>query len=308
MSDHYAVLGVARDASADQIRDAYRKLAREYHPDRNKAPGAEARFKEINAAHEVLSDPEKRKKYDMFGDSGPGLGGGPGGFSPGGFPPGFDPFGGGGRGRGGGVPDLGDLFEGLFGGGFGPMPGGMPGGARRSTRVPVHEVDLDLSLEEAFAGGPREIQVKIGRSKPISLSVVIPAGVLDGSRFIVRGGLNESGKKGDLAVTVRLKPHATFRLEGIHLHAPLAVTAWDAALGAEVRMPTLEGAVMLTLKPGTPSGRRIKLSGRGFVGENGERGDLYAEVRIMVPTSLTPQERELFEKLRQISTFKAAAP
>jgi curved DNA-binding protein len=313
--DYYAVLGVSKDASQEDIQKAYRKLARKYHPDVNKDPGAEARFKEIAEAKEVLADPEKRQKYDRYGSAwrhAQQHGGAP--------PPGaedfqFD-FGGGGfrgfdfgdLGGGGGASGFSSFFEMLFGG----ARGGAWQGARAgdwSSAGADHEARLELSLEEAARGGEREITLSdpaTGESK--TYRVKIPPGVRAGQRIRLsgRGGKGSgSGKAGDLYLKVELAPDPRFRLEGSDLHTRLPVAPWEAALGGEAEVATLTGPVSVRVPSGSPSGRKIRLRGKGFPTRDGGHGDLLAEIRIVVPEQLSAKERELYEELREKSPFKA---
>jgi curved DNA-binding protein len=270
--DFYDVLGVERGASADEIRRAYRKLARRYHPDVSKDPDAEERFKEVSEAYDVLSDPEKREGYDRFSGA---AGGGPefGGFEAG---------------------DLGDLFETFLGG------AGLRGGF--AERGADHEAVVELSLEEAARGGRRSMALGDGRS----YDVAIPPGVRQDQRIRLAGEGGQGfggGPSGDLFLRVRLAPHPRFRLDGRDLHTDLPVTPWEAALGAEAAVPTLDGSARVRVPAGSSSGRRLRLRGQGFPGPRGGRGDLYATVKIMVPAHLSDRERELFEQLAAASSF-----
>jgi curved DNA-binding protein len=300
--DYYDVLGVSRDASEDEIRAAYRRLARRYHPDVNKEEGAEDRFKEVSEAYEVLRDPEKRERYDRLGPNwkaGQDVSGAPGfnGFQ------GFDDvrvdFGGGDFGG----ADFSDFFEGLFGGRAGGRRGGRAGGFASgfSGRGSDQEAVLELTLEEAAAGGRRQLSLGDGRDYDVN----IPRGVRDGQRIRLAGeggrGLG-GGPPGDLYLRVRLKPHPRFRLKGDDLEVDLPVAPWEAALGATVDVPTLNGRARLKVPAHSSCGRRLRLRGEGMPTSNGA-GDLYAAVKIVVPKRLRREERELYERLAEVSKF-----
>ena len=330
--DYYEVLGVPRTASDDEIRKQYRKLAREHHPDVN--PGdkvAEERFKEINEAYQVLSDPDKRKKYDELG---PNWRAGAD-FTP---PPGWQ---GAGRtdfrdfsdifGDGGAQSGFSDFFESLFG-----ARARGRGGTFRSKGENV-EAEITLTLEEAHRGVKRTIAfqieepcpecggtgIKDGKMCPTcrgsgrvqhsrSLEVTIPAGVRDGSVIRLAGqgvpGIN-GGPPGDLLMHVRLLPHRLFHVTGaddVELELPAA--PWEAALGARVPVPTLDGSVEMTIRPGTQAGQRMRLRGQGLNRRGGGRGDLYVKIKIVNPLKLTPEERALYERLATESKFDARAP
>jgi curved DNA-binding protein len=296
--DYYEVLGVPRGASADEIRSAYRRLAREYHPDVNKQEGAEDRFKEISEAYEVLRDPEKRERYDRLGanwKAGQDVSGATGvdGFE------GFEGF----EGVGGafGDGDFSDFFEGLF--------GGRAGGRRTrgfegafSGRGTDLEAVIELTLEEAAAGGKRRITLGDGRDYEVN----IPAGVRDGQRIRLGGeggaGLG-GGPAGDLFLRVRLKPHPRFRIRGRDLEVDVPVAPWEAALGATVEVPTLQGRARVKVPAHSSCGRRLRLRGEGMPGSDGNAGDLYAAVKIVVPKRLKREERDLFERLAEVSSF-----
>jgi curved DNA-binding protein len=295
--DYYEALGVPRDASNEDIRRAYRKLARQYHPDVNKAPDAEDRFKEISEAYEVLRDDEKRQRYDRLGQNwkaGQDVSGSSG-FE------GFEGFG-----NGGGVQfdfgegaDFSDFFEGMFGGrgGHGRRRGGGGGFGGFSSRGSDREAVLELSLEEAARGGKRTLSLGDGRD----FEVNIPPGVRDGQRIRLAGeggGGMGGGPAGDLFLRVKLKPHPRFKVNGRDLTTDLPVTPWEGALGATVEVPTLDGTAKVKLPAGSSCGRRLRLRGEGL----GD-GDLYARVRIDVPKKLTKTERELFEQLAETSNF-----
>jgi curved DNA-binding protein len=271
--DYYEALGVPRDASEEDIRRAYRKLARENHPDVNKDPGAEDRFKQISEAYEVLRDPEKRRRYDQLGANwraGQDVSGAPG----------FD-FGDGVRVQYGGADDFSDLFEGLFGG----------GGRRRGRRgfdgfAMDQEAVLELSLPEAARGGSRRLSLTDGRE----FEVEIPAGVRDGQVIRLPGE--------GLRLRIRLRPDKRFRLRGDDVETDVAVAPWEAALGASVQVRTLDGTARVKVPAGSSCGRRLRLRGAGLGG-----GDLYAVVKIVVPKKLSKRERQLFEELRDASSF-----
>ena len=297
--DYYEALEVSRDASQDEIRQAYRRLARRYHPDVNKEPGAEDRFKQISEAYEVLRDPEKRERYDRLGSNwraGQDVSGAAGfgeGFDTGN---GFDnvrvDFGSG---------DFSDFFDGIFG--RRRSGAGRAGFDGFSMQGGDYEAVLDLGLEEAASGGKRWLSLGDGRS----VEVDIPRGVRDGERIRVPGQGAQGaggGSAGDLYLRIRLRPHPRFRVEGRDLYVDLAVSPWEAALGAEVPVPTLDGSARVKVPAGSSSGRRLRLRGQGMPGSRGaSAGDLYAVVTIKVPRKLNRKERELFERLASTSKF-----
>jgi curved DNA-binding protein len=296
--DYYEVLGVPRDASTEDIRRAYRKLARQYHPDVSKEDDAEERFKEVSEAYEVLRDDEKRERYDRLGanwKSGQDVSGAEG-FE------GFNGFGGEGVRVDFGGGDFSDFFESFFGGRGAPgrgarARGGSGGFEGFSTRGGDHEATLELSLVEAARGGKRKITLGDGRDYQVD----IPAGVTDGQRIRLAGQGGEGmggGPAGDLFLRVRVKPDRRFRVEGRDLHTDLPVAPWEAALGATVEVPTLDGSSRVKVPPGSSCGRRLRLRGQGL-----GSGDLYARVRIDVPKELAKEERELFERLAEVSSF-----
>jgi curved DNA-binding protein len=294
--DYYEALGVPRDASAENIRRAYRALARQYHPDINKEPGAEDRFKDISEAYEVLRDPEKRARYDRFGAGNRPSSGGAGDRGFGGFDGGED-FGGVSFDVGGG--DFSDLFEQLF----------SQRGARRGSSFEGFsmggsdlEVVLELGLTEAAAGGKRSLSIDRR-----SVEVDIPRGVRDGQLIRIPGqgapGTG-GGPPGDLILRVRLRPHPNFRVDGGDLYTDLPVAPWEATLGAEVPVPTLDGTARVKVPAGSSCGRRLRLRGQGLPGNaQTPPGDLYAVVTIQVPKRLSKRERELFQQLANHSKF-----
>ncbi|MGW3435530.1 DnaJ C-terminal domain-containing protein [Streptomyces melanosporofaciens] len=315
--DYYEVLGVSRGAGQDEIQQAFRTQARRHHPDVNKDPGAEERFKELNDAYSVLSDPATRARYDRFGEDfrkipedweervGAGTaGGGGGGFR------GWTTSGDGDRVRfvrgfgedaGGGGVDFEDLFGAFFGGGAGP------GGAGR-VDIPGadQEAELPLTVEDAFHGGRRGVTLAGASGRQRTFEVNVPPGVVDGQRIRLAGqGGRGTGDApaGDLYLRVRIQPHPRFRLDGRNIHVTLPVAPWEAALGATVPVPTPGGTAKVTVPPGSSSGRKLRLRGEGMRDRRGPDGDLYAEIRVMVPPGLGDRERELFEELGRTSSF-----
>ncbi len=329
--DYYATLGVPKNASDDAIKKAYRKLARQYHPDVNKSAGAEAKFKSLSEAYEVLGDPAKRKRYDSLG---PGWSGGqdfngpPGGAGswdfrqqfkqkrPGG---GASPFGdfnfeGMGSGGGGGFSDF---FESLFGGGGQSSSFSSGRGQRRqrsrqqwgSQRGADQESEINISLEDAFHGAVKTITLSSpdeegGRS----FDVKLPVGTSEGTKIRIpgKGGKGEGGgEDGDLYLRIHIQLHPLFKLNGRDLEEELRISPWEAVLGAEVELKTMEGLSRIRLKPGTQSGQRVRLKGKGLPAQKGGApGDLYAVVSIVVPENPSPSEKELFKRLAETSAFK----
>ena len=293
--DYYEVLGVPRGASDEEIRSAYRKLAREYHPDVNKDPGAEDRFKEVSEAYEVLRDPEKREKYDRLGanwKAGEDVSGASGFGGTSGF--------GGGEAQGfGDGAGFSDFFESFFGG----RRGASSGFEGFSMRGGDQEATIEVTLEEAARGGKKKISLADGRD----FEVRIPPGVRDGQKIRRAagqgGGGASGGPAGDLYLRVRIKPHPRFRREDDDLVVEVPVAPWEAALGATVPVPTLDGSAKVQVPAGSSSGRRLRLRGEGMPGPGGRKGDLYAAVRIVVPKRLEKRERELFEELAAVSRF-----
>jgi DnaJ-class molecular chaperone len=326
--DYYEVLGVPRTATEDDIRKEYRKLARKHHPDVN--PGdksAEEKFKEINEAYEVLSDPDKRKRYDQLGanwkagsDFTPPPGGRNGRVD---FTGDFGAMFGGGRSASG----FSDFFESMFGRGRGAR-----GGA--GFRMPGQDIEAEipLTLEEAHRGGTRSISLEVTEpcpechgtgkkdgkvcptchgagvtSRPKSFEVTIPPGVRDGSviRLAGQGEPSANGASpGDLYLHVRIHPHRLFEVaseDDVQIELPVA--PWEAALGAKVSVPTLDGSVEMTIPPGTQGGARLRLRHQGLNKRGGGRGDEYVKIRIVIPPRLTAKEKELFEKLAAESRF-----
>jgi curved DNA-binding protein len=309
--DYYEILGVKRNASEDEIKRAYRKLARKYHPDVNKDKGAEEQFKQINEAHEVLKDPEKRKLYDQLG---PEWQAGQD-FKP---PPGWEnvhfEF----TGSGAEAFDFGggfsDFFEMLFGG---RMGGGDRASARQGSwvmRGQNHEAEIEIDLESAYHGATRTLTLQGHeidpqgqvRPKVQHINVKIPPGVTDGTRIRLAGKGGEGmggGPRGDLYLKVHIEPHPRFTIDGHNLQLELPIAPWEAALGATVQVVTLDGTVNLKIAPGAQSGQKLRLRGKGFPKKGGERGDLIARLKIVIPRALTGKEKELFAEMAKVSSF-----
>lgn len=303
--DYYKILGVSEDASQDDIRKQYRRLARKYHPDVSKEADAEDRFKEIGEAYEVLRDKDRRRQYDELR-----RGGWRGGedFTP---PPGWEHagFGGGFRDAGGfgGAGGFSDFFESLFGGLGAARGPGRPGGFRdrAAPRGNDARAKLEIDLETAYRGGTQRVTVN-GAEGPRTLDVNIPKGVRDGQTIRLRGqGPAGPGGKGDLLLEIGLRPHRLFRLEGRDVHVELPVTPWEAALGARVNVPTLDGEVKLSVPPGSNSGRRLRLRGRGMPGK--PAGDQFVEIRVMTPPAETDEQKALYRKMAEEFHFHPRA-
>jgi DnaJ-class molecular chaperone len=333
--DYYEVLGVSRNASTDEIKAAYRKLARKFHPDLN--PGdkkAEENFKQLQEAYDVLSDAEKRKFYDQYGENWrvaqqtggvppPGRGRARAGGAPpgGGFDFGDFDFGRGGEGF--------DIFDEMFG-------RAGRGRSRRSNRGQDVEAELELSLEEAHRGGRHTLRLQVPEIcptchgtgvinenqvcptcggtgqvvRPKAIEVTVPAGVRDGSTLRLAGqggpGMN-GGPPGDLYLHIRLRPHPVFTVRGDDLEVELSIAPWEAALGAKAEVPTIDGMVELTIPLGSQCGQRLRLRGLGLNKRRGGRGDEYVRLKIVVQKQLSEEERRLYEELRRVSHFNPRA-
>jgi curved DNA-binding protein len=305
--DYYEMLGVARNATAEELQQAFRKLARRYHPDVNSHPSAVDRFKEINEAYHVLADPETRSRYDRFGpdfrqipdDVAAGAGASRA-YRSGNVGTGA------GRVRRGSPGGASINIEDLFGGGIGGFED-MFGSWRSDGPMPGadQEAELTLSVEQAFAGGKHLVTLS-GPSGQRSYNVTVPPGVTDGQRIRLSGQGGEGsagGASGDLYLRVRIVPDERFRVEGRDIHVDAPVAPWEAALGATVPISTPGGEAKVHVPAGSSSGRRLRLAGLGMPNPRGKPGDLYAEIRIVVPRRLHKREKELFEELARESRF-----
>jgi len=305
--DYYAILGVGLDSSADDIKRAYRKLARKYHPDVSKEANAEERFKEVGEAYETLKDPEKRAAYDQLGRHEPGEEIRP--------PPDWgEAFGGGPFGGGGGGfedIDLGDLFAGLT---------GRRGGARNAGPVPGRDIEAQVRIpfEQAYSGAEIELGLTDleltddGRMRrvPRRVRVRIPSGVTDGQVLRVpgKGGKGQrGGPDGDLYLDIQVESHPLFRPDGLDLYLDLPLAPWEAVLGTSVEIPTPAGRVALKVPAGTLARQKLRLTGRGFARPDGTKGNLYAVVEIVVPGHVDEKARGLWRQLAESTTFDPRA-
>ena len=320
--DYYETLGVQRNAAADDIKKAYRRLARKFHPDVSKEKDAEAKFKQVQEAYEVLKDPEKRAAYDELGSNWkngqefrppPDFGGG---FEFRGRP-----------GGGGGHDSFSDFFSSLFGGApgggagagnpFGDAAYGMGGGARRRAQ-PVkgrdHHARVDITLEEAFRGGARTFELQrptiddegLLRNRKHTVKVTIPAGIAQGQQLRLAGQGEESphgGSAGDLFLEVHIRPHRQFEVDGRDVTVTLPLAPWEAALGAQVKVPTLGGEVEMRIPAGAQSGQKLRLRGRGLPGN--PPGDQFVALKVVLPPADTPKARELYEQMKRELAFDA---
>ncbi len=316
--DYYKILGVARGATADEIKKAYRRLARKFHPDVSKEKDAEARFKEVQEAYEVLKDTEKRAAYDQLGSnwqqgqqfrpppdwaSGFEFRGRPAGAQQDGFEGGFS-----------------DFFSSLFGGmGGGYSQGGFSqgpaAGARRRAGRDSH-ARIDIDLEEAFQGGTRTFELQRPQSsadgtvemRAHTVKVTIPRGVTTGQRLRLTGqgeAAPGGGRAGDLYLEIHIRPHAIFHLDGRDITLTLPIAPWEAALGGPVTVPTLGGSVEMRIPAGSQSERKLRLRGRGLPGE--PPGDQVVQLRIVVPPADTPEAKSLYERMRSELAFDPRA-
>jgi curved DNA-binding protein len=288
--DYYAILGVSRSASDAEIKKAYRKMAAKVHPD--KPTGDEAKFKELSEAYETLSDAEKRNMYDQYGAD-------------------YEQRGGGGHGGFGGGQDYGDIFGDMFGGGgFGGGQGGFGQQQARPQKGADQTVKIMLTLEEAIEGTERIINVQMGDSRSQSYSydthpikVKIPAGVLKDQKIRVKekgfSGLS-GGPDGDVLIEINLQKHPHYEVEGKDVYLDLALTPWEAALGAKVEIPTLKGKIKMGIAAGTQSGAKLRIKGRGL---GKVPGNQYVIIQINVPVPITDEQKALYEKMAEIMPF-----
>ena len=300
--DYYQILGVPRDAEKSDIKKAYRKLARRYHPDVNSEADAEDKFKEVNEAYEVLKDSDKRQAYDRFGADwkhgqqfdGGGFQGG--GFQGGGFQGGSyssDGFSGG---------DFSDFFESIFGGDY-QQAGGSPfqQGQQRQRRGADLQLQLDITLEEAFNGGSKTIQFAKtpGSAEMKKLKITIPKGVSQGQKIrLAKQGqaAPHAGEPGDLYLEMNILPHRLFRLDGRDVILRLPLTPWEAAAGASLKVPTLSGSVELKIKPGMQSGQKMRLKGKGLAGP--PAGDQFVEIMIQTPPADSDAAKQFYQDMQ----------
>ncbi|MDR3230874.1 MAG: DnaJ domain-containing protein [Synergistaceae bacterium] len=297
--DYYEILGVPRTASQDDIRRAYRKLAKKYHPDVSKEKNADVRYREINEAYEVLKDSDKRARYDTLGanwEQGQD-------FAP---PPGWQGAGGPHVEFGGEWGNFSDFFRAMFGG---DVPGGdmqdifagrgAPAGGRSRSIQRDREVELTLSLEDVAKGGTYALAFRSSnRAEPTTLNVNLPRGIVDGSRIRLPG---KAPGGGDLYVTIRIAPHSVFEVDGHDLIRTVRVAPATAVLGGEVDVETLDGSVGMKLPPGIQAGQKLRLRGRGLPRRGGgDNGNLFVRVEIAVPKHLTDRQRELWEELARL--------
>jgi curved DNA-binding protein len=298
--DYYSILGVERGAPEDAVKKAYRRLARKYHPDVSKEPDAEERFKEVGEAYETLKDPQKRAAYDQLGRHQTGQE-----FRP---PPDWESR----FGQGGGFEeelDLSDLFAQFgarAGGGFGSRAG-------FTARGEDYEVTADITLEEAARGTELNLKLSVPERRPEGVRRVaqnirarVPKGVTDGQRLRVagKGGAGrKGGPAGDLYLNIKLRPHPLYRVSGHDLYLELPVAPWEAVLGAQAEVPTLDGRIAVSIPAGSRTGQKLRVAGRGLPRPRGDNGDLYCMLSVVTPASPTEPEKALYRELAKTSRF-----
>jgi curved DNA-binding protein len=341
--DYYETLGIARTASADEIKKAHRKLVRQYHPDVNKNnPQSEAKFKEVQEAYDILSDEQKRKQYDNFGHAGVGAEPGYGPQAGGGADP-FEAFrrsqqqagprqgyrrwqpgpnvsvedfemGGAAGGGGGDASGFADIFEQFFGqraagGGGGASAGARArsgGGRERTQAARGEDIEYPVTLTFAQAARGMTLPLQISRDGKLeTIDVKIPAGVKEGSRVRIKGkGQHTNGEPGDLFIVTRVLPHPYFRREGLDILMDLPVSMYEALLGTKVEVPTLDGPVTLTVPPGTSSGAKLRIRERGIHRGN-EKGDQYSVIKVLVPKTIDDEDKAMLQKFQQKHPIEA---
>lgn len=310
--DYYETLGLKRTATQDEIKRAYRKMARKYHPDVNKEKDADKKFKQIVEANEVLKDPEKRKLYDELGANWKGGQN----FKP---PPGWENFQRGNQKEHASRSfhfgdDYSDFFEAIFGGRMRGTEG--PGGQGTSWKIrgQDHEAAIEITLEEAFFGATKKMSLQSlevdekGQIRPVvqTYQVRIPAGIADGSRIRLAGKGGEGiggGPPGDLYLKVHLLPHNRFQIDGHDLIYELSVTPWEAVLGADIPVQLLDGNISLKIAPGTQNGKKMRLKGKGLPKKGSGRGDLFVKIKIVIPRTTSEREKELYAEMAKISSY-----
>ncbi len=297
--DYYETLGVEKEATQDQIKQAYRRLARKYHPDVSKEEDAEEKFKALGEAYEVLKDPEKRAAYDQLGDqwqAGQD-------FNP---PPNWDS---GFEFSGEDPAAFSDFFESLFGR---ARSGSHPGGYEYASRGRDHHARVLIDLEDAYSGAPRQITLQSPyvddtghiRTRERTLNVRIPKGVTEGQQIRLAGqgdSAGSGGTPGDLLLEVHFKPHRLYRVQGRDVYIDVPVAPWELALGAKVRVPTPDGTVEVTIPASTPSGHKLRLTGRGIPGKT--KGDLYAVLKVVLPEADSAADRQVYENMKSQMDF-----
>jgi len=286
--DYYKILGVSKDVSKEDLKKAYRKLARKYHPDVSKEPNAEAKFKEVGEAYEALKDPQKRAQYDQFGSNyqnGQS-------FTP---PPGWGQQGGAGAGN------FSSFFDNMFGG------GGMggAGGGRDNFYAQGEDVNtkITISLEDAFLGAKKTIRRPSGSNQTGTLNVKIPAGITVGKKIRLsgQGMAGAGGSAGDLFLEIAITPHAHYRLDDKDIYLDLPIAPWEAALGAKVTVPTLAGRINLKIPAGAKSGQKMRLKGRGLPSK--EAGDQFVVLQIMTPPADSDTAKKLYQQMAEELSF-----
>ena len=311
--DYYKIMGIKRDATQDEIKRAYRKLARKYHPDVSKEADAEEKFKRLGEAYEVLKDPEKRSAYDQLGKNWKA---GQDFNPPPGWDAGFEFSGGGFTGAGGGDSQAySDFFESLFG----RRAGGFTGSAGRGdfhARGQDHHAKVLIDLEDAYHGATRHITLQVPELDPgghvvtrkRTLKVRIPKGVKQGQQIRLAGqgapGMGQGGS-GDLYLEIEFKPHPFYRVEGRDVYLDLSVAPWEAALGGKVKVPTPAGVLDLKIPPGSTSGKKMRLKGKGIPGK--QPGDFYVQLKIVLPPSDSEKARAFYENMKQELPFNPRA-